>query len=104
MVNQYKFGRNKEKLVAKKLRTKGAKVKLSPGSRGAADLEATFKTKTWKVQVKSSRNGKPANPKPKDVGRLKSIATKSKATPVIAKVIGNIVKYTSARNNRKLKP
>jgi Holliday junction resolvase len=103
-LNQYKYGRNKEKFVAKKLRKKGAKVKLSPGSRGAADIEATFKTKKWKVQIKSSRNGNPANPRPKDVGRLKASATKSKATPVIAKVRGTKVKYTSARNNRKLKP
>lgn len=103
MGNQYKYGREKEIMVARRLRGSGAKVKLSPGSRGAADLDAEFPTKKWKVQVKSSRKGEPANPSRKDLGRLKSSATKTKATPIIAKVKRNKVEYISARNKRKLK-
>jgi len=103
MGNQYKYGREKEIMVARRLRGSGAKVKLSPGSRGAADLDVEFPTKKWKVQVKSSRKGEPANPSRKDLGRLKSSATKTKATPIIAKVKRNKVEYISARNKRKLK-
>jgi hypothetical protein len=105
MTNQYKYGRKKEELVARKLRGKGAKVKLSPGSRGAADLIAKFLSgKKWHVQVKATRKGKAANPSPKDRGRLKSSASKNKSTPVIAKVSRNKVCYYSARSRKKLKP
>jgi len=95
MTNQYKYGREKEIVVAKRLRGSGAKVKLSPGSRGAADLDAEFPTKKWKVQVKSSRKGEPANPSRKDLGRLKSSATKTKATPIIG------VHYPFFREDKK---
>lgn len=104
MTNKYKYGRSKEKLIAKDLTSKGSKVTLNPGSRGAADLTAKFQNKTWKVQVKSSRVGTPKSPNSIDLGRLKGLATKSKATPVIAKVKKNKITYFSARNNRKLKP
>lgn len=96
MTDKYNYGRNKEKMVAKSLTKKGANVTLSPGSKGAADVTAKFKNKKWLVQVKSSKVGKPKSPNSKDLGRLKSSATKSKATPVIAKVEGNKVTYTSA--------
>ena len=104
MTSKYTYGRNKEKTVAKELEKKGSKVVLSPGSKGAADLTAKFPNKTWKVQVKSSKVGTPKSPNSKDLGRLKSSATKSKATPVIAKVEKNKITYFSARNNRELKP
>jgi len=105
MANQYKYGRKKEELVARKLRGKGAKVKLSPGSRGAADLIAEFHSgKKWLVQVKATRKGRPASPSPKDTGRLKSSARKNRATPVIAKVSRNKVSYSSARSKKRLKP
>ena len=50
MTKQYKYeyGREKEIVVAKRLRGSGAKVKLSPGSRGAADLDVAFPTKSEK--------------------------------------------------------
>ena len=105
MTKQYKYGRAKEVKVAKILRSKGAKVKLSKGSKGAADLKVKFSTGTkWNVQVKSTRRGKPASPSSKDVGRLKQISTKSRATPVIAKISPRGIEFTSARSGRKLKP
>jgi len=105
MTNQYKYGRKKEELVARKLRGKGAKVKLSPGSRGAADLIAEFHSgKKWLVQVKDTRKGRPASPSPKDTGRLKSSARKNRATPVIAKVSRNKVSYSSVCSKKRLKP
>jgi len=103
--NQYKYGREKEKKVAQLLRSKGASVKTSPASKGAADLTATFSTGTkWHVQVKSSRTGTPASPTTKDKGRLKQGATKRGATPVVAKVSPRAVEYISARSGRKLTP
>lgn len=101
----YSFGREQEEKIARSLRGKGAKVTLSPGSRGAADLTAEFPTgTTWKIQSKASKEGTPASPSPKDLGRLKQSATKSSATPVIAKVTPEGIEYTSARSGRGLKP
>ncbi|RLB10868.1 MAG: hypothetical protein DRG63_13530 [Deltaproteobacteria bacterium] len=105
MTNQYKYGRSKEQKVAQSLRGRGAKVQLSPGSKGAADLNVTFPTGTkWKVQVKSTRNGNPAWPSPKDLGRLKQSSSRTGATPVIAEVSPKGIQYKSARSGRSLKP
>lgn len=104
MVNQSKYGTRKEQKVAQLLRNKGAKVERSSGSRGAADLKAQWPTgRKWHIQVKSSRRNKPASPSPKDLGRLKQSATKTKATPVIAKVTPQKIEFHSARNGRLLK-
>ncbi len=103
--NQYEYGREKEKRVAQLLRSKGASVKTSPASKGAADLTATFSTGTkWNIQVKSSRTGTPASPSRRDIGRLKQSSTKRGATPVIAKVSPESIEYTSARSGKKLTP
>ena len=102
---QYSYGKAKEKKVAQLLRAKGASVKASEGSRGAADLKVTFPTRTkWDIQVKSSRRGTPVSPSAKELGRLKQGATKSGATPVVAKVTPKGIHYTSARSGRKLTP
>ena len=101
----YKYGESKEQKVAQLLRSKGASVKSSSASRGAADLAVTFHTGTkWRVQVKSSSRGKPASPSRKDLGRLKQSSTKRGATPVVAKVSPHGIEYTSARSGRKLTP
>lgn len=103
--DQYKYGRDKEKEVAKSLRQKGAKVELSEGSKGAADLIAKFPSGTkWQVQVKATRSGSAASPTAKDQGRLKQVATKSSATSVIARVSPKGIEYESARSGRKLIP
>ncbi len=103
--NQYKFGRSKEHKVARSLRGKGATAKLSPGSRGAADVTAKFPSgKTWKVQVKATRGSHAASPSRRDLGRLKQSASRSGATPVVAKVTPKGTHYTSARSGKKLKP
>ena len=105
MTDQYKYGRDKEQKVARSLRGRGAKVKVSPGSKGPADLDVTFSTGTkWKVQVKSTRKGTPNQPSSKETGRLKQSSTKSKATPVIANVTPKGVEFKSARSDRTLKP
>jgi len=103
--SQYEKGRDEETKLARSLRGKGASVKVSKGSKGAADLRVKFSTGTkWDIQVKSSRTGTPASPSPKDAGRLKQGATKTSATPVVAKVTRQGVKYISARSGRKLTP
>ncbi len=103
--DEYNYGRDKEKDVARSLRGKRAKVDLSEASKGAADLVAEFPSGTkWVVQVKSTRSGSAASPSSIEQGRLKQLATKSKATPVVAKVSPEGIKYESARSGRKLNP
>ncbi len=105
MPNQSKYGRDKETKVARSLRARGANVRVSKGSRGAADLKVKFATGTkWNIQVKSSRMGVAASPSAKDLGRLKQGATKSGATPVVTKVTPKGIQYISARSGRKLTP
>jgi len=104
-MNQYGYGRRKENQVARSLRGKGASVKVSPGSRGAADLRVSFSpTRKWNVQVKSSRGSSPASPSSREMGRLKISASRRGATPVVAKVTSKGTTYTSARSGRKLRP
>ena len=103
--NQYNYGRGKEQKIAKSLRSRGAKVNVSEGSKGAADLIAKFPSGTqWNVQVKATRSGTAASPSTRDAGRLKQGATKSGATPVVAKVSPKGVEYKSARSGRTLTP
>lgn len=103
--SDYEYGREKELKIARSLRARGASVKVSKGSKGASDLKATFSTgRKWNIQVKSTRKGTPASPSRKDVGRLKQSATKSGATPVVAKVTRGRVSFSSARSGRKLSP
>lgn len=104
-MNQFGYGRRKEHQVAKSLRGKGASVKVSPRSRGAADLRVSFSpTRKWNVQVKSSRGSSPASPSSREIGRLKISASRSRATPVVAKVTPKRISYRSARSGKKLSP
>ena len=99
------YGQRQELKVARQLRGHGARVQVSPGSRGAADVKACFPSgKAWNVQVKSSRTGMPASPSAKELGRLKISASRSGATPVVAKVTPKGTFYSSARSGRPLKP
>ena len=103
--SSYDKGREAELKLARSLRGKGASVKVSKASRGAADLRVEFSTGTkWDIQVKSSRKGTPASPSAKDSGRLKQGAARRGATPVIAKVTPRSTEYRSARSGRKLTP
>jgi len=104
-MNQSKYGRKAEEKVARALRSRGAKVKVSPGSRGAADMKAIFPTGTkWNVQVKASRSKDPRGLSKQEVARLKKSAARDRATPVIALVFGEKTEYRSARSGRKLSP
>lgn len=104
-MNNYAYGRRKELAVAKLLKRKGARVSISPASRGAADMVACFSaSRSWKVQVKASRSNKAASPRRKDLGRLKRSATLSGAVPVIAQVTPRAISFRSARCGRQLSP
>jgi Holliday junction resolvase len=103
--NQYSYGIKKEQKVAQSLRNRGAKVNVSVGSKGSADLVAKFSTgTTWNVQVKSSRSSSPSSLGSKEVGRLKQSSTKTGATAVVAKVSSKGIEYSSAKSGRKLNP
>ncbi len=103
MTSQYDYGRKKEKLVARKLRGHQARCTLSPGSRGPADVTCVFPTGTkWHIQVKSTRKGQPKIPNAVELDRLKTTATKTGSTPVIAKVARNRISFASARTGRNL--
>ena len=105
LMKNSRYGSRQEHKVARQLRGHGAKVSMSPGNRGAADLKARFASgKSWNVQVKSSRSGTPASPSTKDLGRLKISASRSAATPVVAKVTPKGISYKSARSGRKVSP
>ena len=105
MTKQYKYGRDKEQKVARSLRGRGAKVDVSPGSKGAADLKARFPSGTkWSVQVKSTRGDVPSPPSTKDLVRLKQSGSKSRATAVVADVTPKGIEYKSARSGKKLTP
>lgn len=99
------FGRRKEQRVAQALRNRGAKVSVSEGSRGAADLKAKFPSGTkWNVQVKSTRAGSPSSPTARDLGRLKQGAARNGATPVVAKVFPQKIEYKSASGKKLVPP
>lgn len=105
LMKDSRYGRGQEQKVARQLRGHGAKVTMSPDSRGAADLKASFPSgRFWNVQVKSSRSETAAAPSAKELGRLKISASKSGATPVVAKVTPKGTSYRSARSGKKLNP
>lgn len=103
--NQYRYGRRKEQKVAQSLRNRGARVSVSRGSRGAADLVVKFPSGTrWDVQVKSTRSGTVKSLSSKPAGRLKTVATHKRSTPVVAKVSPRHIVYESVRSGRTLNP
>jgi len=105
LMKNSRYGAKQEHRVARQLRGHGAKVAVSPGSRGAANLKASFPSgRFWNVQVRSSRSGTPVSPSPRELGRLKISASRSGATPVVAEVTPKSISYKSARSGKTLKP
>ncbi len=99
-----KRGRKAEIKVATYLKRKGAKVKISPGSRGSADIIAKWPSgKRWLIQVKSSgRKVKDLSSKEKH--NLVRRAQRNKAVAVKAEVEKGKITFKSVRNGRILKP
>jgi Holliday junction resolvase len=100
--NPLKYGIQKEKLVARRLREKGYTVKISRASRGASDIKARGR-KRWNIQVKASKSGKICLP-PSEKRRIKIQARKERAVPVCAQVIGRRIIFKSLRTDRRLRP
>jgi hypothetical protein len=77
-----KFGREAEYVVALYLKTMGWDVRLSPASRGPADIVATCKNAKWLIQVKAS-SGIPRL-KGREVKRLIELAESAGGLPVVS--------------------
>lgn len=103
--SNYKTGIRAENKVANQYTKEGWNVNQSAGSRGAADLKCTKGEVKHFVQVKSSTISDNPQISNKEIGRLKSTATKNDATSVIAKVgkSGDVdIKYAKNGNNVKM--
>jgi hypothetical protein len=79
-----KLGRSAEIEVAILLALFGWDVRLSPGSRGPADLFAQRKSDKWLIQVKSSGNF--GRLKGLELRQLRDLAKRTDGLPVIALV------------------
>ncbi|MGC2572543.1 MAG: restriction endonuclease [Candidatus Nitrosopolaris sp.] len=79
-----RFGREAEFVVAIYLQSCGWNVRLSPGSRGPADLIATQGSDKWLIQVKSS--SKIPRLKGHELKQLRKMAKTANGHPVIATV------------------
>jgi Holliday junction resolvase len=98
-------GQKAEQRVTNSLRRAGARVEQSPGSRGSADVIANWPGgKEWMTQVKYSGVGKPAGLSSRERKNLISRADRNNATPVLAQVTPEKIKFFSAKTERKLKP
>ncbi len=94
-----------EKRVAASLRAKDASVKRSLGSRTSADLVAKWRSgREWLIQVKYSGKREPASLSVNERRALLARAKRNNATPVVAKVTPERIRYESARDGRKLNP
>ena len=82
MYSWSKFGREAEYVVALYLKTIGWDVRLSPASRGPADIVATCKDAKWFIQVKAS-SGVPRL-KGFEVKRLKVLAESKGGLPIVS--------------------
>jgi len=100
----YKYGRGKEKQVAKRLRVKGYGTKISPASRGPSDIKAEKGSRKWCVQVKSTRGSGTPQMSKEEVRRLKIQASLTKCTAVVAEVNRGTIIFKSVKTGRELKP
>lgn len=102
--SQYGYGRKGEKRIARKLRKKGYKVKISEGSRGATDIRARKGSRRYNIQVKRTRKAQSPTVSASDVKRLKISASRQNAIPIIAEIERGKATFRSARSNRKIHP
>ncbi len=77
------FGREAEYIVALYLKSIGwTDVRMSPGSRGPADVTAICQKATWFIQVKAS-SGVPRL-RSREIGRLLKMAGESSGSAIVA--------------------
>lgn len=77
-----KFGREAEYVVGLYLKSIGWDVRLSPASRGPADIVATYESSKWFIQVKAS--GGIPRLKSYEVKRLQVLAKSNGGLPVVS--------------------
>jgi len=97
------YGMEKERLVARRLQSKGYSTLLSQASRGASDVKA-MGPKRWNIQVKASCSNDRATLAPNERRRIKIQARKDNAVPVHAQVCGSRVTFRSVRTGKRLHP
>lgn len=78
------FGHEAEFVVASYLKSRGWSIKLSPSSRGAADIVADKNGSIWCIQVKAST--KSPHIKSEEIKRLKMYADANDGIPVFTSV------------------
>jgi predicted AAA+ superfamily ATPase len=86
--NTFAKGVRAEKLVAAKLRQKGYRVRINPGSRGAEDVRAYKKARKLYVQVKSGTARLTSEGK----ARLRRVAKRVGAIPMHMHVMRGKIK------------
>jgi hypothetical protein len=97
------YGLGKERLVARRLQSKGYSTLLSQASRGASDIKARG-PKRWNIQVKASCSNDRAALTLNERRRIKIQARKDNAVPVHAKVCGDHIEFRSVRTGKRLHP
>lgn len=109
--NNYGAGRAVEVSLARMLARQGAEVFLSPGSKGACDIVATWPSgRAWCVQSKSSgRPDRRPSLKRAEAARVRRRAARSGSLPVYAEVTADLagtrfVSFFSLRSGRRVSP
>ena len=105
-MDEFDYGAEMERRVAERLRSKGWKVKMSPGSRGPYDLSGRKGQRFWLVQVKATRRPVTFVEKLSTVEReaLLEVSESRRAVPVLALVAKGWIFFLSARRWRHLHP
>lgn len=103
--NYVRHGFSRERAIARYLARKGARVEITPGSRGAIDVTARWPSGVvWKIQAKSSREGIARPPGPGERARLRRASAASKTRPVIALWERARTRYLCANSGERIYP
>lgn len=98
-----RYGYEVEASIALYLRSRGATVRLSNGSRGPFDIFAQWNENTrWVIQVKASRDGSARMPGPDERERLIAASRALRARPVIALREYGRTTYIDSRTSQRV--
>jgi Holliday junction resolvase len=99
------YGYAAEGSIASYLRSRGAEVRLSNGSRGPVDVFAQWgKHRRWVIQVKASRDGSARMPGPDERERLIVASREWRARPVVALREYGRTTFLDARTLQRVTP
>jgi hypothetical protein len=100
-----RHGYETEYAIAWKVARCGGKAKVSPRSRGPADVRVEWpRGPDWRIQSKASREGLPRPPGPRERARLRAAAARAKSIPVIALSSGSRTLFYSEKTGERLYP